>query len=382
MRRTIAWWAIVCLLTAACATARRAPEADERALAARADAEEQALREKTSAYDDTALATYLGAVADRVAPGFTVIVLRDPTLNAFALPNRHVIVHTGLLSRLESESQLAMIVAREAAHVTQRHVRAADADARVPYTAADAPAAKAILGSRLALMTTAAITGYGRDLERDADRGAIERLVRAGYDPRQAAAVFPRLRADLPERGPLEVFRFGDDAWLAERIETTEPLASGAAPPSAPPVATAAPPADTGDFARRMRVLVRENAYEDVRAGRFAVAQRQLDRVLALTPDDAVAHTYYGDLYRLRAQRAADAATRDADARRALASYERAVELDPTAAEPHRQLGFLYYQQGDTTRAKAAFERYLALQPDGVDARRVREYLVELTRSR
>jgi regulator of sirC expression with transglutaminase-like and TPR domain len=64
----------------------------------------------------------------------------------------------------------------------------------------------------------------------------------------------------------------------------------------------------------------------------------------------------------------------------ALASYETAVDLDPTAPEPQRQLGFLYYQQKDTARARAAFQKYLALKPAASDARRIKAYLVELDR--
>jgi len=49
-------------------------------------------------------------------------------------------------------------------------------------------------------------------------------------------------------------------------------------------------------------------------------------------------------------------------------------------AEPHRQLGFLYYQQKDNVRAREAFERYLTLKPDASDAGRIKDYLVELAR--
>ena len=43
-------------------------------------------------------------------------------------------------------------------------------------------------------------------------------------------------------------------------------------------------------------------------------------------------------------------------------------------------VGFLYYQQKDTDRAREAFRKYLALKPDAPDAKRIREYLVELER--
>jgi regulator of sirC expression with transglutaminase-like and TPR domain len=127
-----------------------------------------------------------------------------------------------------------------------------------------------------------------------------------------------------------------------------------------------------------MRTVVRENARLEIQAGRFKLAEAQLDRVLATTPDDPVAQLYYGDLYRLQSQRTRDAADRTDKVQRALERYERAAQLDPAYPDPFRQLGFLYYQQKETARAKVAFEQYLALKPDAPDATRIREYLVEL----
>jgi len=201
--------------------------------------------------------------------------------------------------------------------------------------------------------------------------------VRAGYDPREAPKAFALLRSDSQDHGLLETFFFGSPAKLTERIESTETLLRTHYAAAA---ASSETLRDSQDFQLRMRSVVRENAYEDIRAGRFVVAARQLDRVLAITPNDAVAHTYYGDLHRLQAQRARESTTKDEHARLALASYERAVELDPSAPEPDRQLGFLYYQQKDNARARAAFERYLALKPGAPDATRIKEYLVELDR--
>jgi regulator of sirC expression with transglutaminase-like and TPR domain len=63
-----------------------------------------------------------------------------------------------------------------------------------------------------------------------------------------------------------------------------------------------------------------------------------------------------------------------------LVRYRRSAELDPQAPEPYRQLGLLYYQQRLPDRAREAFQQYLALKPDAPDAKRIREYLVELDR--
>lgn len=423
--RAVAGLLVVALLASACASRRVPPigaggqpfrpEADERALWARAEREEEALLKRARLYDDPLLEEYLARVGDRLlpdevraagGPGLKFGVLRDPTLNAFAMPNGRIYLHTGLLSRLENEAQLAVILGHEMTHVTHRHALRFVRDARnkqILYTvlgiaasigvaaAAGARAesgdrvgaavlsqtANAVLGLGLQLAALASINGYGRDLEREADAEGLDRLVRAGYDPAEAPKVFRLLREESGERGALETFFFGSHPRLAERIETTETLLRTRY------AALAGRPdriRNTEEFELRLRTVVRENALLDIRAGRFALARRQLDRVLAVTPNDPTAHLYYGDLHRLQAQRARTPEEKDAEAARALERYERAAALDPTFPDPFRQLGLLYYQQKQPARAREAFERYLALRPDAPDARRIREYLLELDR--
>jgi predicted Zn-dependent protease len=366
------------------------PEADERALWARAEKEEEALLKKARRYDDPQLEEYLGRIAERVTPdevraaggpGFTVTVLRDPTLSAFAMPDGNVFVHTGLLSRLDNEAQLATIIGHETTHVIRRHALIAERKGARAEEATGAavlgPTAKVILGLGLPLAALASIDGYGRDLEAEADAGGLASIVKAGYDPKEAPKAFDRLRSDSRDRGSLETFLFGSERNLSERAVTVRELIA------ARYAAAAAAPAtvrDSEEFQLRMRTVVRDNAYEDIRAGRFTLAQRQLDRVLAVTPQDPLAYVYYGDLHRLQAQRTRDVAEKAQAAVRALAAYERAAALDPTLAEPYRQLGFLYYEQKQTARAREAFAKYLALKPDAADARRIKEYLTELDR--
>src|SRR5207237_10862178 len=92
--------------------------------------DENALLNTAKVYDDPLLEEYLAGIVDRLTPeqvraaggpGCKCGVLRDPTLIAFALPNGHIYVHTGLLSRLDNQSQLAMIAGRARTHVSHRH---------------------------------------------------------------------------------------------------------------------------------------------------------------------------------------------------------------------------------------------------------------------
>ena len=242
-------------------------------------------------------------------------------------------------------------------------------------TAALSATAVTIFGRGLPLAAEAAVYGRGDQLERDADAGGMDRLVRAGYDPKEASRAFDALRRDLGNRGSLEIFYFGRREQLAERVATTTELlqtyfATAAAAPGT--VRT------TDEWRLRMPAVVRENARLDIQAGRFALAADQLDRVLAATPRDPVAQLYYGDLYRLRSQRAQSAAEAADWARQAIDRYESAARLDPAYADPFRQLGLLYYRQQEIAQARAAFRQYLALKPDAPDAERVAEYLAEL----
>jgi predicted Zn-dependent protease len=383
------------------------PEPDEHALWAQADREEQQLQKKSRPYDDPLLDEYLARIGAKLLPddarasGGPVLrfgVLRDPTLNAFAMPNGRIYIHTGLLARLDNEAQLAMIVGREMTHVINRHaltvtregqrcqsspaasIGVAAAASSVAEsgdhlgTAALSPTANALFGPGLQLAALAAIIGHGRDLEREADAGGMANVVRAGYDPKEAPKAFDRLRKESGDGGSLEIFFLGSP-HLIERVETTTELIQG---PYA--MAAAAPDTvkNTDEFGLRMRALVRENARLEIQAGRFTLAREQLDRVLAITPDDAVAELYYGDLYRLQSQRSRDVADGADKARQAQERYERAARLDPSFADPFRQLGLLYYQQKETARARAAFQSYLALKPDAPDAPRIKDFLIEL----
>jgi len=417
-------WALVTALLAGCASTKVPPigserpfqmAADERRIWADAEKEEAKLEKSGKVYDDPLLEEYLGRIGDRLlpeavkqagGPGFRFTVFRDPSINAFAMPNGRVYVHTGLLARFENEAQLATVLGHELTHVTNRDALRFQRDAtnkmialnvlaiaasigvavaagkqaergNVVGAAVLSQTANAILGLGLQLAALAAINGYGRDIERQADEEGLARMVKAGYDPTQAPRVYQLLKKDGGDPSRLENFFFGNHPRLDERIETTGALLASryAAQAQAPDRIV-----DTPEFNLRIRTVVRENAALDIRAGRFNLAKAQLDRVLAITPRDPVAHLYYGDLYRIQSQRAKALADKESLVRRAIDEYTEAARLDPAYPDPFRQLGFLHYQQEERDRAREAFQTYLRLKPDAPDARRIKEYLLELDR--
>jgi len=135
-------------------------------------------------------------------------LVRDRTINAFALPGGYVGVHLGLIALTGSRDELAAVLAHELSHVTQRHIARNIASSRrqsmlgvasmiVGILAAsrsnNADAANAVIVGGQA----AAVQGqlnFSRDMEREADRVGFGVLDSAGYSPDGMAGMFDRLQ--------------------------------------------------------------------------------------------------------------------------------------------------------------------------------------------
>lgn len=132
-------------------------------------------------------------------------VVRDPRINAFALPGGFMGFNAGLLMAAETESELAGVVAHELAHVTQRHIartisgtRAADIATWAAVLAAiiaGSAAPDVVLGA-LSLGQAATLQrqiNFTRNHELEADRIGIGNLIDAGFDPEGMVSFFQRL---------------------------------------------------------------------------------------------------------------------------------------------------------------------------------------------
>jgi regulator of sirC expression with transglutaminase-like and TPR domain len=126
---------------------------------------------------------------------------------------------------------------------------------------------------------------------------------------------------------------------------------------------------------------VRDDALQNLEAGRLQLAQDEIARVLRLTPNDAVAHYVQGRIHERRATESKDrvAARRLED--QAIERYAEAIRIDPRYADPQRARGVVLYRRGERTGALQAFRRYLELRPDAPDAQQVRDYILEIEAS-
>jgi beta-barrel assembly-enhancing protease len=137
---------------------------------------------------------------------FTFFVVRDPRINAFALPGGYIGVNTGLIAASNSESELASVLAHEIAHITQRHIARMLAKQKQASILSLASLVIAALAARsnpqaafgaLSLgdaLQTGNLLSFSRDAEREADRLGFDMLTQAGFDPAGMSAFFSRLQ--------------------------------------------------------------------------------------------------------------------------------------------------------------------------------------------
>ncbi|MBU0594412.1 MAG: M48 family metalloprotease [Gammaproteobacteria bacterium] len=171
------------------------------------------IRRSRDMMGDAEVTDYLNALGARLVANsqessrsFEFFVIRDSTLNAFALPGGFIGVHTGLILSAQSESELASVLAHEISHVTQRHLARVIAGTQKNTLTSLAALAVAILAARSnpqvvnAALATAQATGiqsqldYTREHEREADRIGLQVLGASGFDPHGMADFFGRMQ--------------------------------------------------------------------------------------------------------------------------------------------------------------------------------------------
>jgi predicted Zn-dependent protease len=134
-------------------------------------------------------------------------LVRDRSVNAFALPGGFVGAHLGLIALTTTRDQLASVMAHELSHVTQRHIaRSIAPQQRASMLAIASLLLGVIAASRTnnADVANATIMGgqgaaiqsqlnFSRDMEREADRIGFGLLAGAGFAPSGMAAMFDRM---------------------------------------------------------------------------------------------------------------------------------------------------------------------------------------------
>lgn len=284
---------------------------------------------------------------------YQFFVIKDEALNAFAMPGGVIFVHSGLLEELDSENELACVLAHEIAHIQGRHIArrmermqkvniATTAMAIAGLFLGGGKMSSAVVASAGALNLSIALK-YSREDEEEADRRAFQWLCKAGYDPRGLSTVLKKMQKfrwlgtdSIPSYlsthpGASERSTYLMDLWerrpcrLKIKIDPLE--------------------------LRSVQIKVRVLSHDpNILIKRF---QRELDA----TPDDPYLNFGLGCAY-LQAR----------DYSRAEKIFKVLIETHPEKNVFRRALGRTYFEAGKYEQAEKVLDAYLHEHPNDINA--------------
>ncbi|MBL4613371.1 MAG: M48 family metalloprotease [Magnetovibrio sp.] len=348
-------------------------KSDEAGLWMMMDRAETGLATSGNRVNDPQLNDYVQKIVCKIAreycKDFRVYIMRVPNFNASMAPNGTMLLHTGFLLRTKNEAQLSALIGHEIAHYLRRHSsqRLKDTIAKTNALAfiqlASMAAGVGAVGDMAMLATIGSMKSFSRDNEREADGYGLALMVRAGYDPIEAANIWARVireRDAIPDNPQRNAF-LSTHPPSDERNKALNDLSS------------------TVENANELRTgeTTYQAAIAALRGGfmRDELAKRQHSSTLALfdmlledghLPGEI--HFYRGELYRLRND--------EGDVDKALSAYRKALAEGNVPAELYKSHGLTLKRAGKKDAARMAFSTYLELAPHAAD-RKMIQFMIE-----
>ncbi len=376
-------------------------------------------------FEDAATSDYLSRIGHTLIPKNLVLenvtwkfrALRDPEPNSFALPNGSVYITTGLLSLLDNESQLAAVLAHEMTHVMLRHQYAQNRSNRKKYLtinvieAVGAFSPGGITGAVISIAATiapfivmATISGYSRDLEREADHRAIDMMISAEYPPEEEIGMLKLLSKDI-EGEQISLF-YNNRPAIAERINYLTSYLGARADKITPQMELNR---EKTRYFKQMEPVMQHNVELAINASRFRSAVYFADRLVEFNPDSSENAFLAGEAYRTLGPRNAELSSESLSngdkkslakkrlkqtlqeeekallatpagqqnwkthQEKAESSYLKALALAEPVPQAHRGLGMLYEKLGRNGEALEQYEKYLELVPAAFDRDRIQK---------
>ena len=363
LQRYLATWMIVLLTwaTSVVPVSASASSKQTTRLWQLAAQEQSALDQRGVILHEASLSSYLRTVTKRLwehistdltAP--TVEVIMDPRMQAYAYPNGHCFLSTGILNQIENEDQLAMILAHELIHYARQHTAALYDHLQMSIGSTGlAYADPNQAAGRLSMKQQIDAAEY------QADNEGLAILKAAGYCEAEVLTLMSNLKNSLHDQGaPKAVGR------MENRIKAMTAII-GQVRGSVPCASASNGVRD--DFLNRIAPALMANAQAAITCGDWNQADQSISKFLVLKPDDARAHYLKGE-----AQRRGNHGD---DEIQCIGSYTMALKIDPQFPLAHRALGELHFKAGRFRNAKPHFEAFLSLAPQDMASEYIKGYL-------
>ena len=329
------------------------------------------------AYSQGVMQRLLGAAADDLR----IYIVRDPDLNASMFPTGMLLVHTGLLARLDSEAQYASVLGHEAGHYFLRHgidryrelrdksaiatVASLGLGAFVPGTGMVAYSWVGMVGA-INSVVLFSIFGFARDQEADADAYGIALMDAAGYRTAAAAEVWRQYMEERTASAALRDSKFPfstadasthppSDQRILDLAETAMSLE----------IQSGSADSFDGDveWHRAIEPHLQMLLYEQVKLNDPGASLTIIERH-SRSGWNGVLRYCEGEVYRLRGA--------PGDEARAASAYAAAVGYPDAPADAWRAHGYALRRTGRIDEGNQALAHYLSMSPNARDAAMVR----------
>ncbi|WP_445453196.1 M48 family metallopeptidase [Flavobacterium sp. 25HG05S-40] len=143
-----------------------------------------------------------------------VHIIKKDEINAFALPNNHLVVYTGLIEDCKKQEALQGVLGHEIAHIEKNHVMK-KLSKEIGYSVL-LSAAGGTKGGEMAreLLKTLSSSAYDRKLEKEADITSVKYMLEADIDPRPMADFMYQMAQDSDMSSAMY--------WIADHPESEE----------------------------------------------------------------------------------------------------------------------------------------------------------------
>ncbi len=325
-------------------------------------------------YPDDFLQGYVNELGQSLVPKetpagilFSFRVVNDPTPNAVALPDGRIFVHSGLLTFVENEAQLTMVLGHEIGHVTERHsleaIQAARSFKRSLFAGLVGGMAGALTRDKEVAQTTAVLTaasmaaGYSQKQELEADQVGTTLSMDGKFDPTQGIAFFEKLKARFGDGDSIGNLLFGSHPRNLKRAENIQKLIDGPLSADYNRLRSAGElTTGRGLFRLHASGMIRETAIQVGEVlDRYDISKYLLESILDVRGRDPKTLWYLGRVYRLVGRT-------DEQKNKALELFQRAVEADARGLYPeiNRDLGLMLASRtGNAAAGVESLKRYV-----------------------
>lgn len=208
----------------------------------------QIVEQEQGLYDNEAMTKYVDQIGRRLIANleekkfdYEFHIIQDPAPNAFALPGGYIYVTTGLIPILQSEDELACILAHEIIHANNRHTVKQIRRGIIPAILSIPGAILGVLNESLGAIFKAPsnlmVAGYSRKYETEADVEGVKLAAKAGYDPAALKDALSRMQKaiEVATGEEEEKSYFNDHPYTGDRVKRiNKTLAKIEVKPTAP----------------------------------------------------------------------------------------------------------------------------------------------------